>query len=506
MEENREQERGREQEYGNIENIVRTEEMENRLSKMKKLRAEGIDPFGQRFFQTHHAREIFANQETYLEQEVKIAGRLVSMRTHGKASFANVSDLSGQIQIYAKVDLLGEESYQRFTELDLGDIIGITGKVFVTRRGETTIQVSEWELLTKALRPLPEKWHGLKDVDIRYRQRYLDLISNQEVREVFLQRTKAISAIRRFLDGRNFLEVETPTLSLIAGGGHARPFETHHNTLDLDLTLRIALELYHKRLIVGGMERVYEIGKCFRNEGISTKHNPEFTMLELYQAYADLSDMMALAEELFATVAQEVTGSLKLTYQGTEIDLSTPWKRLSMIEAIKGETGIDWMTVQTDEQAVAVGEKLGVDLKGKKTKGQILDEIISEFVEPKLIQPTFLTDYPIEVSPLAKRKKENPELTDRFELFIYGREMANAFTELNDPLDQRERFMAQAREKAMGNEEAMVWDEDFLVALEQGMPPTGGMGFGIDRLIMLLTDSPSIRDVIFFPLMRPKQG
>lgn len=486
------------------DNLVRTEEMENRLAKMEKLREEGIDPFGHKFPQTHHAQEILSAGETVLEKEVKIAGRLTSIRTHGKASFANVSDLSGQIQIYAKVDILGEESYRRFTELDLGDIVGISGKVFVTRRGETTIQVSSWELLAKALRPLPEKWHGLKDVDIRYRQRYLDLISNQDVREVFIKRTKAVSAIRRFLDERHFLEVETPSLSVIAGGGHARPFETHHNTLDLDLTLRIALELYHKRLIVGGLERVYEIGKCFRNEGISTKHNPEFTMLELYQAYADLSDMMELAENLFATVAQEVTGSLRINYQGAEIDLGTPWKRISMIEAIKAETGIDWLTVKTDEDAEEVGKRLGVDLKGKKTKGQILDEIISEFVEPKLIQPTFLTDYPIEVSPLAKRKKENPELTDRFELFIYGREMANAFTELNDPLDQRERFMAQAREKAMGNEEAMVWDEDFLVALEQGMPPTGGMGIGIDRLIMLLTDSPSIRDVILFPLMRPK--
>lgn len=486
------------------DHVARTAEMEHRLAKMKKLREDGIDPFGRKFPQTHHAQEILSAGETMLGKEVKIAGRVISMRTHGKASFAHVSDLSGQIQIYARVDILGEELYRRFTELDLGDIVGISGEVFRTRKGEITIQVSAWELLTKALRPLPEKWHGLKDVDIRYRQRYLDLISNQDVREVFIKRTKTISSIRRFLDERNFLEVETPTLSVIAGGGHARPFNTHHNALDLDLTLRIALELYHKRLIVGGLERVYEIGKCFRNEGISTKHNPEFTMLELYQAYADLSDMMDLAEDLFTTVAKEVTGSLQLNYQGTEISLNTPWKRISMIDAIKAETSIDWLTVKTDEEAQEVGKGLGIDLKGKKTKGQILDEIISEFVEPKLIQPTFLTDYPVEVSPLAKKKKDNPELTERFELFIYGREMANAFTELNDPLDQRERFMAQAREKAMGNEEAMVWDEDFLIALEQGMPPTGGMGIGVDRLIMLLTDSPSIRDVILFPLMRPK--
>jgi lysyl-tRNA synthetase class 2 len=489
-----------------LENVARTEEMENRLVKLKKLKSAGIDPFGRRFPRTHHARQIIEDFSSLEEQEVTIAGRLMTVRGHGKACFANLSDLSGEIQLYAKIDLLGEESYQRFTELDLGDLIGVTGSVFRTRRGEITVQIHRWELLTKALRPLPEKWHGLKDVDTRYRQRYLDLITNQEVRETFLKRTRIISAIRCFLDEKNFIEVETPVLSIIAGGGHARPFNTHHNTLDLDLTLRIALELYHKRLIVGGLERVYEIGKCFRNEGISTKHNPEFTMLELYQSYGDLSDMMELAENLFSTVAQQVLGTTKLTYQGTEIDLTPPWSRLSMPVAIKQETGIDWLQVGTDEEAISIGQRLGLNLKGKNTKGQVLDEIFTVFVEPKLIQPTFLTDYPIEISPLAKRKPDHPELTDRFELFIYGREMANAFTELNDPLDQRERFIAQAREKAKGNEEAMVWDEDFLVALEHGMPPTGGMGFGIDRLVMLLTDSPSIRDVILFPLMRPKEN
>ena len=489
-----------------LENVARTEEMENRLVKLKKLKSAGIDPFGRRFSRTHHARQIIEDFSSLEEQEVTIAGRLMTVRGHGKACFANLSDLSGEIQLYAKIDLLGEESYQRFTELDLGDLIGVTGSVFRTRRGEITVQIHRWELLTKALRPLPEKWHGLKDVDTRYRQRYLDLITNQEVRETFLKRTRIISAIRCFLDEKNFIEVETPVLSIIAGGGHARPFNTHHNTLDLDLTLRIALELYHKRLIVGGLERVYEIGKCFRNEGISTKHNPEFTMLELYQSYGDLSDMMELAENLFSTVAQQVLGTTKLTYQGTEIDLTPPWPRLSMPVVIKQETGIDWLQVGTDEEAISIGQRLGLNLKGKNTKGQVLDEIFTVFVEPKLIQPTFLTDYPIEISPLAKRKPDHPELTDRFELFIYGREMANAFTELNDPLDQRERFIAQAREKAKGNEEAMVWDEDFLVALEHGMPPTGGMGFGIDRLVMLLTDSPSIRDVILFPLMRPKEN
>jgi len=486
--------------------VARTEEMMNRLAKLEKIRKEGRDPFGHRFLRTHQNREIVDNFDTLENQEVTIAGRLMTVRGHGKACFANLSDRSGEIQIYAKIDVLGEESYRQFTELDLGDLIGVSGTVFRTHRGQITVQVKRWELLAKALRPLPEKWHGLKDVDTRYRQRYLDLIANQEVRETFIKRTKIISTIRRFMDERGFLEVETPILSVIAGGGHARPFNTHHNALDLDLTLRIALELYHKRLIVGGLERVYEIGKCFRNEGISTKHNPEFTMMELYQAYGDLSDMMELAETLFSQVAQEVLGTTKLTYQGTEIDLTPPWPRLSMIDAIKKETGIDWIKeAVTDEAALAIAERLGISTKELKTKGQVLDEIFDAFVEPKLIQPTFIIDYPIEVSPLAKRKADRPELTDRFELFIYGREMANAFTELNDPLDQRERFIAQAREKAKGNEEAMVWDEDFLVALEHGMPPTGGMGIGIDRLVMLLTDSPSIRDVILFPLMRPKE-
>jgi lysyl-tRNA synthetase class 2 len=486
--------------------VVRTEEMENRLAKLEKIKAEGRDPFGRRFERTHQNQEIVEGFDALEGQEVTIAGRLMTKRGHGKAAFANLSDRSGEMQIYAKIDVLGEESYQRFVDLDLGDLIGVTGTVFRTNRGQITVQVEKWELLAKALRPLPEKWHGLKDVDIRYRQRYLDLISNPEVRETFMKRTRIISAIRRYLDERGFLEVETPVLSVIAGGGHARPFNTYHNTLDLDLTLRIALELYHKRLIVGGLERVYEIGKCFRNEGISTKHNPEFTMIELYQAYGDVNDMMDLAEQLFAHVAREVLGTTKLTYQGTEIDLTPPWPRLSMVEAIKKETGIDWLKEATDDEtAIAIAKKLGLNVKDLKTKGQVLDEVFGEFVEPKLIQPTFIVDYPIEVSPLAKRKPDQPDLTDRFELFIYGREMANAFTELNDPLDQRERFVAQAREKAKGNEEAMVWDEDFLVALEHGMPPTGGMGIGIDRMVMLLTDSPSIRDVILFPLMRPKE-
>ena len=352
---------------------VRTEEMENRLAKLEKLKKAGIDPFGRRFLRSHQARQISEDFDTLENQEVTVAGRIMTMRGHGKACFADLADLSGTIQLYAKIDLLGEEAYEQFQELDLGDIIGVTGNVFRTHRGEISIQIHKWELLTKALRPLPDKWHGLKDVDLRYRQRYLDLISNPEVRTTFLRRTRIISAIRRFLDAQGFIEVETPVLSVIAGGGHARPFTTHHNALDLELTLRIALELYHKRLIVGGLERVYEIGKCFRNEGISTKHNPEFTMLELYQAYGDLSDMMALAENLYSYVAQEVLGTLKITYQGTEIDLTPPWPRLSMTEAIKQETEIDWLQVKSDEEALAIAERLRIDTKELRTKGQVLD-------------------------------------------------------------------------------------------------------------------------------------
>lgn len=483
-----------------------TGEMEERRKKMENLRRQGIDPFGRRFPRTHLSQEIIDNFPVCENREVRVAGRIISLRTHGKAGFAHLADFAGKIQIYARLDVLGEESYQRFTNLDLGDIIGVCGRVFRTRRGEITVEVKEWEMLCKALRPLPEKWHGLKDVDLRYRRRYLDLISNPESREVFIRRSAIISRIRRFLDDEGFMEVETPVLSLIAGGGHARPFVTHHNALDLELTLRIALELYHKRLIVGGLEKIYEIGRCFRNEGISTKHNPEFTMLELYQAFADLTDMMILAEELISTVAGEVLGTFHLTYQGKEIDLTPPWPRVSMPAMIREETGLDWLAIETDEEAVTAGEKLGLDLTGKKTKAQVLDELLSVYVEPKLVQPTFLTDYPLEISPLAKKKADNPRLTQRFELFINGWEVANAFTELNDPLDQRERFVAQAKEKAKGNEEAMEWDEEFLIALEHGMPPTGGMGIGIDRLVMLLTDVPSIRDVIFFPLMRPKSN
>ena len=479
------------------------EQIDLRKQKVLKLRAQGIEPYGKRFDRTHLLGEIVTRFSELENQSVRIAGRLVAKRDQGKAAFANLIDQTGNIQLYAKVDLLGEANYQDFIELDLGDIIGLTGKVFKTHRGQISVQIEEFQLLAKALRPLPEKWHGLKDTDLRYRQRYLDLISNPEVMQTFLKRSQIIKAIRQILDQDGFVEVETPVLSPLAGGGHARPFGTHHNTLDLDLTMRIALELYHKRLIVGGFDKVYEIGHCFRNEGISTKHNPEFTMMELYQSYADYEVMMDLTEKIVIEVATKVCGTTKLEYQGTVIDLTPPWPRISIVEAVKNFTGIEWAKINDDQEAVNAARSLGLKIDSKATKGMVWDEICSEFVEPKLIQPTFLIDHPIEISPLAKKKTDRPEFTYRFELFIYGRELANAFSELNDPLDQRERFLEQAKEKAKGNDEAMVWDEDYLTALEHGLPPTGGMGMGIDRLVMLLTDSPSIRDVILFPLMRP---
>ncbi len=481
-----------------------TSEMAVRRAKLDKLRGLGIDPFGHRFERTHMAGDINKDFATLEGRDVAIAGRLGVVRKHGKAAFADLLDMTGKVQVYAKIDTLGEAQYALFDEVDAGDIIGLNGTVFRTRRGEVTVEIKRFEVLSKALRPLPEKWHGLTDVDLRYRHRYVDLIVNPEVRETFIKRSRIIAAIRRYLDSHRFVEVETPTLTLLAGGGHARPFTTHHNTLDLNLYLRIALELFHKRLIVGGLDRVYEIGHCYRNEGIDTRHNPEFTMLELYQSYGDYEDMMRLGEEMFSTVAQEVLGATKVTFQGRTLDFTPPWPRIRLLDAIKEHTGIDWLQVKSDQEAVAIGEKLNLDLTGKRTKGMVLDELCSEFVEPHLLQPCFLIDYPIEISPLAKRRPDNPELTYRFEAFINGWECMNAFSELNDPIDQRERFEQQAREKAKGNEEAMPYDEDFVMALEYGMPPTGGMGVGVDRLVMLLTDSPSIRDVILFPVMRPR--
>ncbi|MEW6105001.1 MAG: lysine--tRNA ligase [Bacillota bacterium] len=482
-----------------------SEHVRVRRQKMEALRAKGIDPFGHRFERTHHARDIVEGFERLEGSTVRIAGRLMAMRSHGKATFADLLDLSGRIQLYAKLDQLGQDAYELFTSLDIGDIVGVEGKVFRTRRGEVTVEIGRFDLLSKSLRPLPEKWHGLADVDLRYRQRYLDLIVNPEVREVFLKRTAIVRAVRAFLDSRGYIEVETSAMHTIPGGATARPFITHHNALDIDLYLRIALELHLKRLIVGGLEKVYEIGRVFRNEGISTKHNPEFTMLELYEAYADYTDMMNLAEDLIHYVAIQVLGQAKVDYQGNTIDLRPPWPRKTMVEAVRERTGVDFGAIETDEDARAAARRLGVEIDSQATRGKALSEIYEELVEPTLISPVFVTDHPIDISPLAKRREDDPRYTYRFELIIGGREIANAFSELNDPIDQRERFEAQVALRAQGDDEAHRMDEDFLRALEHGMPPTGGMGIGIDRLVMLLTNQSSIRDVILFPTMRPRR-
>lgn len=482
-----------------------SEHVRVRRQKMEALRAKGIDPFGHRFERTHHARDIVEGFERLEGSTVRVAGRLMAMRSHGKATFADLLDISGRIQLYAKLDQLGQDAYELFTSLDIGDIVGVEGKVFRTRRGEVTVEIGRFDLLSKSLRPLPEKWHGLADVDLRYRQRYLDLIVNPEVREVFLKRTAIVRAVRAFLDSRGYIEVETSAMHTIPGGATARPFITHHNALDIDLYLRIALELHLKRLIVGGLEKVYEIGRVFRNEGISTKHNPEFTMLELYEAYADYTDMMNLAEDLIHYVAIQVLGQAKVDYQGNTIDLTPPWPRKTMVEAVRERTGVDFGAIDTDEDARAAARRLGVEIDSQATRGKALSEIYEELVEPTLISPVFVTDHPIEISPLAKKREDDPRYTYRFELIIGGREMANAFSELNDPIDQRERFEAQAALRAQGDDEAHRMDEDFLRALEHGMPPTGGMGIGIDRLVMLLTNQSSIRDVILFPTMRPRR-
>ncbi|MDN5323518.1 MAG: lysyl-tRNA synthetase, class [Clostridia bacterium] len=478
-----------------------------RLEKLNELKEKGINPFGQKFEPTYHAREILEQAEKLIEtgQEVVVAGRLMSKRGHGKAGFANLQDVSGQVQIYSRLNDVGEEAHDLFKKADIGDILGVKGTVFITQKGETTIAVKELTLLTKSLRPLPEKFHGLKDVELRYRQRYVDLIMNPDVKNTFILRSKIIKAMREYLDKKGFLEVETPTLHAIAGGAAARPFITHHNALDIDLYMRIALELHLKRLIVGGLERVYEIGRVFRNEGISTKHNPEFTMMELYQAYADYHDMMSLTEEMIAYIAEKCLGTTKIIYEDTEIDLTPPWTRITMVDAVKKYAGVDFKEIETDEEAREVARKLNISVSKDATKGSILNEIFEETVEPHLVQPTFILDYPIEVSPLAKRKEEDPNFTYRFEAFIVCRETANAFSELNDPIDQKERFLKQVEQREKGDDEAHMMDEDFVRALEYGMPPTGGLGIGIDRLIMLLTNSPSIRDVILFPTLRPRE-
>ncbi len=479
------------------------EQKKIRIEKLRQLQEKGLNPFGSRFPRTHSAAEILAGFETLEGQDVTIAGRIITKRDMGKVAFAHIQDRSGQIQIYVRVNDVGEETHDLFTRLDIGDIIGVSGFVFRTKRGEISVHVKDLTLLTKSLQPLPEKWHGLKDVELRYRQRHVDLIVNPEVRDVFILRSKIIQAMRRYLDAKGFLEVETPTMHAIPGGASARPFITHHNALDIDLYMRIALELHLKRLIVGGLEKVYEIGRVFRNEGISTRHNPEFTMMELYQAYADYHDMMDLTEDMISTIAREVLGTTKITYQGTEIDLTPPWTRLTMHEAVLKYTGQDLRGV-SDEKAREIAANLGVNVDKDATRGMVLNEIFENLVEQHLMQPTFIMDYPIEISPLAKRREDDPSLTYRFELFVVAREHANAFSELNDPLDQRERFKKQMEQRAKGDDEAQMHDEDFVRALEVGMPPTGGLGIGVDRLIMLLTDSASIRDVILFPTLRPR--
>ena len=474
-----------------------------RREKLADLQANGKDPFViTKYDQTHHSLEIKENFEELAGKEVSIAGRMMSKRVMGKASFCNVQDLQGNIQSYVARDSIGEEAYKEFKKMDVGDVIGITGEVFETKTGEKSIHASSVTLLSKSLQILPEKFHGLTNTDIRYRQRYVDLIMNPDVKQTFINRSKILSAIRRYLDGQGFLEVETPMLVSNAGGAAARPFETHFNALDEDFKLRISLELYLKRLIVGGMERVYEIGRVFRNEGLDTRHNPEFTLMELYQAYTDYNGMMDLTENLYRHVAQEVLGTTVIEYNGVQMDLGKPFERITMVDAVKKYAGVDWNEVKTLEQARALAKEHHVEFEERHKKGDILALFFEEFAEEHLIQPTFVMDHPIEISPLTKKKPENPEYTERFEFFMNGWEMANAYSELNDPIDQRERFKAQEELLAQGDDEANTTDEDFLNALEIGMPPTGGIGFGIDRLCMLLTDSAAIRDVLLFPTMK----
>jgi len=483
-----------------------------RRQKMQNFREHGLDPFGKRFERTHLSQEIVEQYDQFSKEELEeksaeviIAGRIMTKRGKGKAGFAHLQDLRGQIQIYVRKDAIGEDSYEFFKTADLGDIIGVRGTVFKTNVGELSVKAQEVEYLTKALRPLPEKFHGLKDVEQRYRQRYLDLIVSENSKETFILRSRIIQAMRRYLDNQGFLEVETPMLHSIAGGATARPFITHHNALDMQLYIRIAIELHLKRLIVGGLEKVYEIGRVFRNEGISTRHNPEFTMLELYEAYADYNDIMSLTENLIAHTAQEVLGTTTVRYGEEDINLAPGWKRLHMADAVKEYTGVDFWQYMSKEEAQALANEHKIEIKPTMEVGHILNEFFEQKVEEQLVQPTFIYGHPVEISPLAKKNPEDERFTDRFELFIVRREHANAFTELNDPIDQRERFEAQLIEKEEGNDEAHEMDDDFIEALEYGLPPTGGLGIGIDRLVMLLTNSASIRDVLLFPQMRPKE-
>ncbi|MGG0360080.1 lysine--tRNA ligase [Bacillus cereus] len=483
-----------------------------RREKLHNLREQGIDPFGKRFERTNATNELLSlygefSKEELEEKEisVSIAGRIMTKRGKGKAGFAHIQDLHGQVQIYVRKDAVGDEEYELFKTADLGDLVGIEGKIFKTNVGELSVKVTGFTLLTKSLRPLPDKYHGLKDVEQRYRQRYLDLITSMESRETFVTRSKIIREMRRYLDDNGYLEVETPMMHAIAGGASARPFITHHNALDMELYMRIAIELHLKRLIVGGLEKVYEIGRVFRNEGVSTRHNPEFTMIELYEAYADYKDIMKLTENMVAHIAKQVLGTTTIQYGDYEINLEPEWTRLHMVDAIKEHSGADFWNPMSVEEARELAKEHNVEIKDTMEVGHIINEFFEQKVEDKLIQPTFIYGHPVEISPLAKKNDEDPRFTDRFELFIVAREHANAFTELNDPIDQKERFEAQLKEREQGNDEAHMMDDDYIEALEYGMPPTGGLGIGIDRLVMLLTNAPSIRDVLLFPAMRHKQ-
>lgn len=481
-----------------------SEVLQVRRDKLANLQEMGRDPFKEsRYDRTHYSVQVKEGFEALEGETVKIAGRMMSKRIQGKAGFIDIQDAEGRIQSYVRKDRLGDEEYTIFKTYDIGDIVGIEGEVFITKRGEISVKANKVTLLSKSLQILPEKYHGLKDQELRYRQRYVDLIVNPEVKDAFITRTKALKALRSYLDERGFLEVETPILNTIAGGANARPFITHHNTLHIPMYLRIANELYLKRLIVGGFDKVYEMGRMFRNEGMDMKHNPEYTAIELYQAYADYTDMMEITENLIAHMAEVATGSTKIVYQGKEIDFKPPWRRMTMIDCVKEFSGVDFNEINTDEEAIAIAKEKGIEIKPGMRRGEIIAEFFEEFGEDKLVQPTFITQHPVEISPLSKRNNEDSRLTDRFEAFANGWELANAFSELNDPIDQKGRFMDQLRKKELGDDEACDMDEDFLNALEVGLPPTGGLGIGIDRVIMLLTDSSSIRDVLLFPTMKP---
>ena len=495
-------------------NLKRLEEdfnalIKERRQKLANLQNEGRDPFDvYKVERTHTSKQIKDNYDSLEGKDVTAVGRLMSKRVHGKAGFSDIHDRYGKIQLYIKIDDVGEAKLKEYKSFDIGDFVSITGTVFKTKTGEVSLHIKDFELISKSLKPLPEKWHGLKDPDLRYRQRYVDLIMNQDVRDTFIKRTGIIKAIREFLDNKGYLEVDTPILSPIAGGAAAKPFATHHNALDIDMYLRIATELYLKRLIVGGFEKVYEIGKNFRNEGIDIRHNPEFTAIELYEAFADYKDMMEITENMVAYVCEKVLGTTKISYQGTEIDFTPPWRRVTMVEAVKEYAGVDFDEIKSDEEAREIAKEKHLEFKKELkdcTKGDILIALFEEFGEDKLIQPTFVCDYPVENSPLTKKKRGNPDFTERFEGFVYGREVCNAYSELNDPIVQKERFLQQLRERELGDDEAYMMDDDFINALEIGMPPTGGLGIGIDRLIMFLTDTYSIRDVILFPTMKPTQ-